>query len=245
MHWFYFSPHLDDTALSCGGSIWEQTRSGDQVDIWTLCAGDAPAEPLSPFAQVLHSRWETGSQAAAIRRAEDAAACALLGAAYRHFSLPDCIYRRSPMDGSFLYASEEAIFSPLHPAEHKLVQDLSADLARLLPLEAELVCPLTLGDHVDHRLARAAIEMLGRPLWYYADYPYATYYSGQIPSRLPDGYEKVLFKVTEDGLQAWGEAVAAHRSQISTFWQSIPAMQAALCTYYEENGGIPLWRPAT
>ena len=243
MPWYYFSPHLDDIALSCGGLLWEQAEAGELVEVWTLCAGDPPDGPLSPFAQSLHSRWETGAEAVGIRRLEDAAACQRLGAAYRHFGLPDCIYRRSPVDGSALYPSEESIFGPLHPAEGGLVHDLSVELDLLLPGDAVIVCPLTLGGHVDHRLARAAIERIARPVWYFADYPYARQHGSQITDLLPDGYELVLFKISESGMQAWGEAVAAHRSQISTFWPDTQAMVAALGEYYQDNSGIPLWRP--
>ena len=59
MEWIYFSPHLDDVALSCGGLAWEQSQSGSPVQVWTICAGDPPARPLSAFAEELHERWET------------------------------------------------------------------------------------------------------------------------------------------------------------------------------------------
>ncbi|MBA4379671.1 MAG: PIG-L family deacetylase, partial [Anaerolinea sp.] len=57
MRWIYISPHLDDAVLSCGGLIWEQSHAGTQVEIWTVCTGDPPEGPLSPFAEVLHAEW--------------------------------------------------------------------------------------------------------------------------------------------------------------------------------------------
>ena len=92
----YLSPHLDDVALSCGGLIWEQTQSGDSVEIWTICAGDPPQDRLSPFAEELHQRWRVGHNAVDIRREEDIHSCRLLGAKYRHFEVPDAIYRIHP-----------------------------------------------------------------------------------------------------------------------------------------------------
>src|SRR5512139_3118661 len=79
MHWIYLSPHLDDAALSCGGLIWEQVHAGDTVSVWTICAGDPPNGSLSPFAEALHARWQSGIEAAVLRREEDVTSCLLLG----------------------------------------------------------------------------------------------------------------------------------------------------------------------
>ncbi|MGH2521295.1 MAG: PIG-L deacetylase family protein, partial [Anaerolineales bacterium] len=51
----YLSPHFDDAALSCGGTIHQQTRQGERAVVVTVCAGDSPPGPLSAFAQTLHA----------------------------------------------------------------------------------------------------------------------------------------------------------------------------------------------
>lgn len=249
MEWIYLSPHLDDVALSCGGLVWEQTRAGDRAAIWTLCAGDPPGKPFSPFAELLHARWDTGEQAVEQRRQEDAASCARLGASFWHFPIPDCIYRRSPKDGAFLYASEEALFDPLHLDEAELVETLRRELAQSLPLHVQVVCPLALGGHVDHRLARMAAALLDhnddhhhRPLLYYADYPYVLRCEADLDAQRRAGWEPVHFPLSEPGLEAWQAAVAAHASQISSFWPDETSMQVALRDYAAKRGGVELWQ---
>lgn len=255
MAWVYISPHLDDVALSCGGLVWEQAQAGQRVSVWSICAGDPPLGPLPPFAQSLHTSWNTGREAVAQRRAEDIESCARMGASWRHFSVPDCIYRRGEKDGEPLYASEESLFNRLHSSEANLVHKLSAELAqslrRLAPnpernvaaeRDIKLVCPLTLGGHVDHRLARAALESLGQSLWYYADYPYVLDHAGELTHLQGLGWEAVVFPISERGLKAWEQAVAAHASQISTFWPDLDSMKAALRDYLQQVG-ITLWRP--
>jgi LmbE family N-acetylglucosaminyl deacetylase len=241
MDWIYLSPHLDDAALSCGGWIWETAKAGGQAAIWSLCAGDPPPGPLSAYAESLHERWETGREAVARRRAEDLCACRRLGAAARHFAIPDCIYRRSPLDGSPLYNSDAAIFGRLDPLEAALAGSLRGELAAALPAGANLVCPLGLGGHVDHQLVRAAAESLGQPLWYYADYPYVLQ-EGPALERLSAGLRPLSCPVSAGGLQAWAEAVACYRSQISTFWPDAAAMEAELHAYSRAYGGVRLWR---
>jgi LmbE family N-acetylglucosaminyl deacetylase len=241
MDWIYLSPHLDDVVLSCGGLLWEQSRQGDHVEIWTICAGDPPAVPLSSFAASLHERWQTEEHAPAQRRAEDMLACHRLGVTPRYFSLSDCIYRRSPENGESLYNSELDLFGEIHPDERRLVSLLTEELTQAIPQGAALVSPLTVGGHVDHRLVRAAAEGLSLPAWYYADYPYVQWLK-TIPPDLVSEMKPVEFPVTEAGLFAWIESVAAYPSQISSFWFSLKDMEEDIRNYCLKNGGVHLWR---
>lgn len=248
MEWICLSPHLDDVALSLGGAVWEQVRSGNPVQIWTITAGDSDGgnpsaqNELSSFAQQLHARWETDQQASAQRRREDLESCAILGGVARHFALPDCIYRRHPEDGHHLYTDEEALFGPLDPAEGYLVAWLQAELERSRPAGAKLVCPLALGGHVDHRLTRLAAEASGHPLYYYADYPYARKSLDLLSQMQPPEWERTIISISSDGMKAWAASVAAHTSQVSTFWANRKGMEIALQDHCNLWGGIPLWR---
>jgi LmbE family N-acetylglucosaminyl deacetylase len=244
MNWVYLSPHLDDAALSCGGLIWEQSQAGEPVSIWTICAGDPPEGPPSDFAQSLHARWGSGQQAAASRRLEDLSSCQALQATCRHFTFPDCIYRRAPGTQRSLYASEQALFSPLDPAERPVVDRLSSELALGLPAHTKLVIPLALGGHVDHRLTRLAAERLPRQdmrIYYYADYPYVLKAKAELAALAETGWTARIFSVTQAGMAAWQASIAAHTSQISTFWPGLDAMCSAIEAYREETGGVQLW----
>ena len=163
MKWIYLSPHLDDVVYSCGGLIWEQVQSGVQVEIWTICAGDV-LSPLSPYAQSLHTRWQTGPEAVFVRRAEDLEACQKLGVLAKHFDIPDCIYRYMPQSGEPVVSSDNGLFSPLKTEESYLVEKLAGQLESGLLPQTKVVCPLTVGGHMDHRLTRMAAEALRRSL---------------------------------------------------------------------------------
>ena len=90
-----------------------------------------------------------------------------------------------------------------------------------------------LGGHVDHRLTRLAAEILDRPLWYYADYPYAVQPGTDIAALETNGWQMQRFPISPPAIEAWIQAVAAHGSQISTFWPDLQAMQAAIKAYYD------------
>ncbi len=242
MTWIYLSPHLDDVAFSCGGLVWQQAQAHMPVEIWTICAGDPPDQPLSAFARELHDRWEGGSQAVAWRRSEDMAACRQLSAAYRHFSYLDCIYRSHPQTSAHLYPDRDAIFGALNPAEEGLVQALADDLLVHLPQAATVVCPLAIGGHVDHQLLRKAAQRLPGPQWYYADFPYARYAAGELADLEVAGWERCTFPISPAGMQAWSAAIAAHASQVSSFWPDLNTMRDDLQAYSRLYGGIPLWK---
>ncbi len=238
MNWIYLSPHLDDVALSVGGLLWEQSQAEELVSVWTICGGDPPPGDYSPFAESLHTRWQTGAEAMQARRAEDIEACQILGADYVHFEIPDCIYRRSPKTGEYLYASEESLWFPVHPDEEALISQLAEQIKERAPSDAQVVCPLTLGNHVDHRLTRAAAEKSGIPLWFYADYPYLLE-AGNL--KAVENLQSTRTPISPDGLLAWQQAIAAHGSQISTFWGNLEEMRAAIQAYSQKMRGVKLF----
>jgi LmbE family N-acetylglucosaminyl deacetylase len=216
MRWIYLSPHFDDVVLSSGGLVWEQVQAGQPVEIWTICAGaPAASAPLSAFALQLHQRWQTEQEAVSARQNEDHAAVSHLGARLRYWDLPDCIYRQLP-GGAWLVNGEEDLWKPVHPLEMPLVERLAAWLAQDLQVEDILVSPLTLGNHVDHFLVRAAAERLGRPLHYYPDYPYAVAAGTDLLEKTGEGWQKsclnmFLAQLLYAGRPFLGQAVTGER----------------------------------
>jgi LmbE family N-acetylglucosaminyl deacetylase len=177
------------------------------------------------------------------RRREDILSCQLLGAHYHYFSIPDCIYRRSPKTNEALYDSEEDLWVPVHPQEKPLVKQLSQKIRKMLPEKAIIVCPLTLGDHIDHRLTREAVEKAISPapqnklwtLFYYADYPYVL---NSKPPKEKTDLNSATYLLSPGGIRAWQDAIACHQSQISTFWKDLEEMKTAIQSYYNQKGGI-------
>lgn len=241
----YFSPHLDDVALSCGGQIYQRTKQGQKVLIVSITAGDPPDRMVSSYAQSLHDRWELVADAVAARRSEDVAACAILGADWLHWDLPDCIYRYDPTTGAPFYISDSDIFGAVHEAELALIERLQGQMVALPPHDA-VIAPLTLGNHVDHTLTRLAAEAAfgATQLRYYEDYPYA---------QQPDALHKVLpvdqqgwqvdtITLSEDALAAKIEAINAFQSQLSTFFKDHHDLVTQVTTFAEKVGGERLWR---
>ncbi|MFW6183238.1 MAG: PIG-L deacetylase family protein [Chloroflexota bacterium] len=241
----YLSPHLDDVALSCGGQIFQQAKAGQRILIATVAAGEPQTEIRSFFAEYLHHNWGLpADEAVAMRRAEDEAAAEQLGAEVQHWTLPDAIYRLHPETEEPLYTSNEDIFGPLHPAEHRLVQELAEQMARL-PEAKTIVAPLAVGNHVDHQLVRlAAEETFGRDLLYYEDYPYVQRSPQSLQEQLSAGndWQPQVIPLSEAAICARVAACRQYGSQLGTLFNDAQTMEALLRDHVAQVGGERLWR---
>lgn len=161
------SPHLDDAAFSCGGTLAALAAEGWKVVVATLFTASVP----SPTGFALACQTDKGLPAEAdymaIRRAEDAEACRRLEA--RPLWLP---FREAPHRG---YDSAPALFGPPRSDD-----TAHLDLAQTLePLLAEhrpdlLLAPQAVGGHVDHIQAVRALHLLrpAGPVLWWQDFPY-------------------------------------------------------------------------
>jgi len=210
------SPHLDDAILSAGETLRKLANHGAQITVLTFFAGNAPST-LSDFAQEFHDECHLGTDAVAVRRAEDVQAVHHLGGRTIHGDLLDVIYRRTRA-GAWVCSKEEDVFAPRLDDSTKV-----ADLVRVLQdavvqTDPDLILgPAGLGGHVDHLLTRDAVRLLpGQvPSALWADFPYsrrirrpeltpfrilsnepssqkvklaaAEFYSSQLPMLWPDG----------------------------------------------------------
>lgn len=245
----YLSPHLDDAALSGGALIHQQTQARERVIVITVCAGNPPSGPLTPFAHSLHARWKlSAAEAVAARRAEDVRALRILGAEPVYLWVPDCIYRASPT-GEPVVKGEVDLFGALSPLDEPLVTNLAKQIAHLLPRwePVQVYAQLGIGRHVDHQLTRRAAEHLGRPLIYVEDYPYASNNSAEGEwGGLARGLRPQSLQVSERDWDAHCRAVAEYTSQISSFWPDEATMRRAvrqhLATEADEMLRIRVWR---
>ena len=257
LHWpaarhLYLSPHPDDVVLSCGGMIWEQVQRGETVAVVTVFVDSpSPSLKLSDFAQSLHDRWRASASNAgdfpdppALRRAEDAKSLAILDSriTLSQFPLTDCIYRTHPFTDQPLYASEESLFGEVDPADPAL-EKLS-----IIPPPGEgmlVYSPLSIGHHIDHQILRSIVDGWGLDaarVRYYEDYPHVVIRSNlqQIVGQ-HNGWVPHVMPLSEAALKAKIKAAAQHHSQISTFWQSVDAMDQAVRGYASSVGGERLW----
>ncbi len=242
MKLIFLSPHLDDAIFSCGALINSRLNHGDEVEVWTVCTADPPAGPLSPFAQMLHARWGENQNPIAVRRQEDQTALHSLNCSWRHLGFLDCIYREHPLGGRPLIQKDEDLF-PANPSpEIDLIEKMAHAFRAHDSADNIVVAPLGVGRHIDHLNTRMAAESLRRPLWYYADFPYAAKDPQQLYETIPAGAQQIQQTINEEDKLAWQEGIASYASQLSSFWSSIDQMKLAVELYSRQPFALTLWQ---
>ncbi len=220
----FLSPHYDDIPLSCGGTVSILAEADRQVEVVVIFgAPPAPDQRLSEFAQELHRRWGVSvDDVIARRRAEEEAAATILGAHVCVLEFADAIYRGQR------YNSEETLLGEPAPDERDMPARIAAQIAELAtPVgSVRFYAPLSIGGHVDHRLAfRAGVHLAnaGADVWFYEDVPYVVR-AGALERRLGEGTEPVSLVGAVAVAEAWErklDAIMAYRSQIAAVFDRI------------------------
>ena len=178
--YIYLSPHLDDVAFSCAGTICTHIAQGFRILVVTLFAAD-PQPPFPPLAQAYHQLWQVseGVSPYQIRKAEDKEAMLALGVDYLWLNWLEVIYRISDLTD---LSDINALQTDFHhdPVFPMLCQWL-ADLHATYP-DATIVVPLGIGGHRDHCvLFQAALNVLEHSsLLFFEDFPYVAYQPEEI-----------------------------------------------------------------
>jgi LmbE family N-acetylglucosaminyl deacetylase len=216
------SPHLDDAVLSVGGLLALIDAAEGAATVVSVFAGPAPPGEPSAFVEELHARWALGDEPVVGRRAEDARALALVGAAPVHLDFADAVYRRSA-DGTPRYPDWPAVGGGVLRDEDDLVDAVARALGEELAARrpGSVLAPLACGGHVDHLVTRRAVERLARASraswarWWYEDLPY-TARLGEPPAGSVVGLRPHVVALDDRSWRRKLAAVDAYPSQHAT-----------------------------
>ncbi|MBN1200426.1 MAG: PIG-L family deacetylase [Anaerolineae bacterium] len=252
MHLF-LSPHPDDVVLSCGGRMIQLVQSGEAVTVVTLMAGEVPPDtPPTLFTQEHIVRWQLGDNPVPGRKAEDQRAVELLGSTLVFGNIPDALYRTDE-HGTALYTDLKKLFGQINRRDPAAVRPHT--ITRHLDPAAIIYAPLGAGHHVDHQLVREAVGAwlaAHSPvaIFFYEEYPYSADSPDSIKiarAALALPTQPVIYRLSDTEMDRKIKAIACYKSQISTFWDDVPAMEAAVRQYAVQVGGgfyaERLWQP--
>jgi len=182
------SPHLDDAVFSAGGSLACLAGAGWIVRVVT-CFTASVVDP-APFA--LSTQLDKGLDASvdylALRRDEDTAASAVLGARPVHLPLPEAPHRG--------YHSAAQLFDGVHESD-PAISELRGALAPVVA-DADLVlAPQAIGNHADHLVTAAVVtELVPQALWW-RDVPYVIRHPGAAaPFPLLDRHSEIAVEIS-------------------------------------------------
>jgi LmbE family N-acetylglucosaminyl deacetylase len=162
------SPHLDDAAFSCGGTLAQLAQAGWRVTVATAFTRSVPDPQGFALACQTDKGLPPDADYMALRRAEDAAAMAVLGAEPRWLDFPEAPHRG--------YGDARALFGEVRAddtVDAPLAVRFAALLTELRP--TLLLAPQGVGGHVDHLLLIRALDRVagGASILWWRDFPYA------------------------------------------------------------------------
>lgn len=240
------SPHFDDGVLSCGAALAACAATGAEPTVLTVFSGQ-PEPPLSAGAVAFHRACGLGDDDAVRRRQEeDELALKVVGAASAHLGIPEALYRKDDA-GNHLYPRDE------DSSRAGLETELVARLAQLLSDEPTvraadlLLAPLAIGNHIDHRITRAAVRLLDRDpdtVAWYEDAPYVIF-PPELLQPVDDSHvDPLVCPVGPDHWQAKLQAIDCYASQRAILLGGNTTDLPIYLTMYAESigGGVPAER---
>lgn len=179
----FISPHLDDVAFSCGGTLARLAAEGYETHLCTIFTASVP----NPRGFALQCQTDKGLPADVdymrLRRAEDEEFARRAGASRVHHlgfaEAPHRGYESAAELFGGVRASDE-VWREVAPRLRRVYEEVGPQLS---------FAPQGLGAHVDHEQTIRAVLALGpmmNTLWY-KDTPYAMRDAGAEPSRLLPG----------------------------------------------------------
>jgi LmbE family N-acetylglucosaminyl deacetylase len=209
------SPHLDDAAFSVGGTLAALADAGHEVTVVTCFTASVPDPTGFALACQLDKGLPPDADYMALRREEDAAAMAVLGATPRHLDLPEAPHRG--------YTGAPDLFAGVHEGD-EVWRDVRAALAGI-PGDLWLA-PQALGSHVDHLQVLRAVAGTHRPVLWWRDSPYVLREPDAVPGPdLPGGLTPL--ELPQD-LGRRADACARYTTQLGFQFGGAAAMRAAL-----------------
>lgn len=225
-HVVAISPHLDDAAFSVGGLLAAHARRGDRVTIVTCFTGNVARPQGFALACQLDKGLSPDVDYMALRRDEDRAAAAVIGAELVHLPLLEAPHRG--------YASAPELFGARR-GDDVLLPGLTRLLAeRIAALSPDLLLgPMAIGDHVDHWLVRDAIAATGANVLLWEDWPYLTRAQA---TASPPAHVHTLSDADRAARLAM---CAAYTTQIGYQFGSIARLETAIAAIGQERLHLP------
>ena len=224
----FISPHLDDVAFSCGGTLARMIHHGWEITLLTVFTASMP----NPHGFALRCQTDKGIAPEVdymrLRRAEDQRFAALVGKPWVvHWPFPEAPHRG--------YESPQALFAGMR-VEDVIWQEIGADLRRFAhKLQPDVVfAPQGLGNHVDHLHVIEAVHLAGLTdiTCWYRDTPYAIrdpYAAAS--SRLPQSLVECAVTIDE-ALDTKIHGCGAYATQIGFQFGGVEAAHAKLRAFH-------------
>ena len=224
----FISPHLDDVAFSCGGTLARLAAGGWRTILCTVFTKSVPHPKGFALACQLDKGLSPDIDYMKLRRVEDCRAARILNAAeVLHLSFTEAPHRG--------YESAAELFAEVKK-DDEIWKSIAEHLALLNDIHHPdlIFAPQGLGDHVDHRQTIRAVceSSAAEKICRYRDTPYAIRQPEASPPDLPaDNSPEIALDISLF-LTTKIAACAAYASQINFQFGGADDLAAALQSFH-------------
>lgn len=230
----FFSPHLDDAVLSCGGLITKFVKEKKRILVVTIFNKVDKSHIVSDVMSnyVEKCGYSDPLELSKIRGFEDEKVMNRLGVAKKWMNFVEADYRS-------IYKNQEQMVSEENLNKEKvLVGKVQIGIERLIENNlienGELYFPLGLGKHIDHLILRKVGEKFKNiKVYFWEDYPYKMYTSNQSQLlRLRDKYCLNRVEEVQEFLEIKESLIRMYESQIKVIFGNKPMFLSSFEKYY-------------
>lgn len=172
----FFSPHFDDAIFSCGGSILNHIKNGDQVYVVTVFSAIPKERDFNEFSSRIATRDLFKK-----RRRENSEILESINVKVYNFDYLDAIFRKNDLGKNLCFSWSDVfhLSRNKHQEERFLYSTLEENFSKLMAKNPKAIYfPLSLGDHIDHVLVNQIGQKIGDvytefEIYFYEDLPYA------------------------------------------------------------------------
>ena len=245
---YFVSPHLDDAAFSAGGLISYLALKTKVVIITAFTGAARDKHSLSALAYIKMCGYKSNEVGKFFfeRRKEDKELFESLGAKVMHLGFLDALWRvnKNPNivykflsyfinDFRYIYPTHR-----LHIFKGKIHKEDIPNLRRLEKKLIEIVsedknsvvfCPLGVGRHVDHIMAREACTNVSPQVIYWEDSPYNLYHKLDKDFIKKKGLKRKVFNKDQANRKA---LYSAYKTQFGKLFEGKTDFSLSPETYY-------------
>jgi len=241
----FFSPHLDDAVLSCGGLILKLAKNKQRVLVITIFSGVNEKTIVSGVMSnyVKKCGYFNPKELSKERKKEDRRVMKELGITGKWMDFNEADYRpiyknQKEMVDKRVIEKEDFLLKKVREKVEKIMDD------NLNP-GGEVYFPIGLGMHIDHAIIKRVGEKVKYGgVYFWEDYPYKMYTSNQLDLLMLRN-KFCLSRVVDLGasIDRKKEVVEMYKSQLNVIFGSKPVFLSSFEKYYikkngDLNGGI-------
>lgn len=203
------SPHFDDALFSAGGLLWQLKQNQIKTTVVNIFTQASNCKPTLSAKKFLQQVQATDAEALYIQREkEDHVALEDCATAVINLGFTEALWRtRKPKTSIIANLFPEMnhiyptyrwhiISGKISPADTPLIEAITEKIRNILKNQQDylVLCPLGIGNHVDHLVVKKAAENLAVPLIYWEDIPYVCI---QPFNKIQNGLKKIAFHSDE------------------------------------------------